>query len=194
MSISRRFPWPRLIQGRAAVPREGENAALFRQTILPHLDAAYRYACWLGRDPVSAEDVVQEAFLRAYRSAGQCRGDGKGWLLAIVRNCHHDLARTNSRYRGEEEGPANDATAERPDQLAERGDDIARLRRTIAALPDPFREAIVLREIEELSYREIGDLTGAPIGTVMSRLSRAREMLAALMLGAEAQHSKGDAR
>jgi RNA polymerase sigma-70 factor (ECF subfamily) len=194
MSISRRFPWPRLAHGREPARGEGENAALFRQVILPHLDAAYRYACWLGRDPVSAEDVVQEAFLRAYRSAGQCRGDGKSWLLAIVRNCHHDLVRTNSRYRSGEGEPGEEGLAERPDWLAERDDAIAHLRQTIAALPDPFRETILLREIEELSYREIADLTGVPIGTVMSRLARAREMLAKLMLGGEAQRSKGEAR
>lgn len=160
-----------------------DAAEHFRLAVLPHLDAAYRYARYLSRDACAAEDVVQEAFLRARRNIDQCRGNAKAWLLAIVRNCHHDLAKTNARYTGGEFDHQAQIDPDTPHTHAERSDETTRLRRTIEMLPEPFREALVLRELEELSYREIAELTGAPIGTVMSRLARARAILTDQLLG-----------
>lgn len=179
---------PRLV----AVRNEGagHDAERFRQVMLPHMDAAYNFARYLARNDTIAEDVVQEAFLRAFRSFEGWRGDSaKAWLLAIVRNCFHDhVGRSNDPLRGAEPVEAIDASGaaiperELPDASAERNSDAAMLRRTIEALPEPFREALVLRELEERSYKEIAAITNAPIGTVMSRLLRARTMLASMLL------------
>lgn len=187
----RRISWPRLVFTRSAAGGVvDDDAEHFRVAVLPYLDAAYRYARFLSRDAAAAEDVVQEAFLRARRNIGQCRGNAKAWLLAIVRNCHHDLAKTNARYISGDFDHNAQIDPETPHTHAERGDEITHLRRTIEALPEPFREALVLRELEELSYREIAELTGAPIGTVMSRLARARTMLAGLLLGEQSDNSR----
>lgn len=148
--------------------------------IMPHLDAAYTYARYLARDSAAAEDIVQEAFARALRAMGDCRGDEKAWLMAIVRHCHHDWRRAR-RY----EWPAQ-AEDDREDPAAmnamESHVTAREMRGLIEQLPEPFREALVLRELQEMSYREIARITGAPLGTVMSRLARARAMLADLVL------------
>lgn len=186
MITSRRFSMPRLAFGRtrrdAGAPADAAGDR-FRRLILPHLDAAYGYARYLTRDAAAAEDVVQEAFLRALRAIDSCRDNEKSWLLTIVRNCHHDLARKNGRYRSADEIEAEPVDDETPLTQLERASDIEQVRGTIEALPEPFREAIVLRELEEMSYREIAAVSGAPIGTVMSRLARGRQMLAALLIG-----------
>jgi RNA polymerase sigma-70 factor (ECF subfamily) len=149
----------------------------FEDQILPHLDAAYNLARWLMRDPTAAEDVVQEAMLRALRFHGGLRGEAKPWLLRIVRNVAHAslagrAARATDEAMAELVDPADDPEA----ALARReGQDI--LDRALAALPPELRECLVLRELEELSYREIAHVTDTPIGTVMSRLWRARRLL-----------------
>jgi RNA polymerase sigma-70 factor (ECF subfamily) len=155
--------------------------------VLPHIDAAYSLARYLARDGSAAEDIAQEALLKAFRNLDSLRGDVKPWLLAIVRNAYFDW-----RRRGDDRtvaGPAAEvALAQTPDDGQEsaetsliRQGDVAALRTAIGAVPEPFREALVLRDLEELSYREIAEITGAPMGTVMSRLARARRMLAERM-------------
>lgn len=150
--------------------------------VLPLLPSAYNLARWLVRNDHDAEDVVQEAFLRAYRFFSSYRGgDPRAWLLAIVRNACWSWLRAN---RSREVRTSLDDLDEAPDPLAPdaeeelvRSVDTERLRGAIAALPAEFREVLVLREFEELSYRGIADVSGIPIGTVMSRLARARARL-----------------
>jgi len=169
----------------APLPRPSE-APRFRELIAPHIDAAYSLARYLARDAAAAEDIAQEALLKAYRNLDALRGPPKPWLLAIVRNAHFDWRRQAQNVALT--GPAAAvALAETPDgqEGAEAGlirqGDVAALRAAIEEVPEPFREALVLRDLEELSYREIAEVTGAPIGTVMSRLARARRMLAERM-------------
>jgi RNA polymerase sigma-70 factor (ECF subfamily) len=162
---------------------------------LPHLDAAYNLARWMTRDPSDAADVVQEAMLRALRFFGSFRGgSGKSWLLAIVRNTAIDWMRSNrpmqlSLAPGDDGDPFENIPAEGDDPEAAliRVGDRQQLDRLIAALPAEFRECLVLREMEELSYKEIAAVTGVPIGTVMSRLSRARLLLQRAVIRENAQ-------
>ena len=158
----------------------------FEAQALPHLDAAYNLARWLTRSPADADDIVQEAILRAYRGFDGFRGDdAKPWLLAIVRNCFFTAvgqARQRMSAPLPEESAANDDAAfadEAPDPelAAIRADQSRKLDKIIAALPREFREVLILREMEDLSYRDIAQVTGSPIGTVMSRLARARAAL-----------------
>ena len=194
--MTRRWPFPRLAFTRSRA-RSGLRAAdttdeRFHAVILPHLDAAWTYARYLTRDATIAEDVVQEAFLRAWRAQDACRGDGRAWLMTIVRNCWRD-------WLGARGSPATAGVApcpepvdeDTPHSVLERQSDATHLHAMLTNLPEPFREALVLRELEELSYREIADITGAPIGTVMSRLARGREMLATLVLGNDGPALKG---
>ena len=150
----------------------------FEAQALPHLDAAYSLARWLSRSPVDADDIVQDAMLRAFRAFDGFRGgDAKAWLLTIVRNCWLS-AGSASRRRGHTE--LDDGLADAgpdPEESAIRAGHQRRLDAMIARLPDDFREVLILREIEDMSYREIAEITGAPIGTVMSRLARARALL-----------------
>ena len=155
----------------------------FEGEVLPHLDAAYNLARWLTRNPQDAEDVVQDACVRALRYVGSLRsGEAKAWFLTIVRNAFYDWV---SRNRPAEVmtnaedalDAAVDFAAVDPEQNAIRRSDARALADALAALPLQFREAIVLRELEELSYREIASVVGVPIGTVMSRLARGRAML-----------------
>jgi RNA polymerase sigma-70 factor (ECF subfamily) len=168
----------------------------FRELMLPHLDAAYNLARYLLRDPVAAEDVAQEAFLRAFRSFDGYRGgDPKAWILTIVRNCCHTWAKDSASDptvplqsvgagHGDDPVDALDGgtglvdPADSPETAAVRQNEIATMRELIEDLPLAFRETLVLREFEELSYQEIAETTGTPIGTVMSRLARARHQLA----------------
>lgn len=153
----------------------------FRATVLPHLDAAYGFARWLTRDPVLAQDVAQEAMLRALRYFHAFRGgEPKPWLFGIVRNTWADM---RTRH-GAENAPLEemeDRPAEGPDpeQSALAGDRRRHVAAALAALPAEAREVLVLREIEDLSYKHIASALELPIGTVMSRLARAREKLAA---------------
>lgn len=154
--------------------------ALFEETVLPHLDAAYNLARWLMRNDVDAQDVVQESYLRALRFFDGYRGgDAKAWLLAIVRNTCRSW---RSRQKGEAV-PFDEAThsegryTQNQEQKTARGEQMDALRVCIEMLPADFREVLVMRELEEMSYREIADATGLALGTVMSRLSRARKRL-----------------
>ncbi len=160
-----------------------ERRRRFEAQILPHLDAAHNLARWLSRSPTDAQDIVQEAMLRAYRGFDGLGEAPRPWLLAIVRNCWRDLA-TRSARRGESaltEAQADSLAAESvdPEQAAVGASQGRRLDALIAGLPAEFREALILREMEDLSYREIAEITGAPIGTVMSRLARARALIKA---------------
>jgi len=168
------------------------DVARFERTVLPHLDDAYTLARYLVRDEHDAQDVVQEAALRAFRYFdGFVGGDGRSWLLAIVRNCSMTwLARRRTDDRvtplmDEDDFDAASAdavSAPGADAEAIRSSERKRIERALATLPAEFREVIVLREIEDLSYREISDVVGVPIGTVMSRLARARKRLADLLI------------
>jgi RNA polymerase sigma factor (sigma-70 family) len=169
--------------GAAAPLPDPPEALRFRVLIGPHVGAAYSLARYLARDPAAAEDIAQEALLKAFRNLGSLRGAPKPWLLAIVRNAYFDWRRAGDDRTVT--GPAAEvALAETPDpsqetaeaQLIRQGD-VDALRAAIEDVPEPFREALVLRDLEELSYRDIAEITGAPIGTVMSRLARARRML-----------------
>ena len=165
----------------------------FEQVVLPHLDAAHNLARWLVRDAVLADDVVQEAALSAFRYFASYRGgDARAWLLQIVRNAA--LAALASRQRRTAVS-LDEAGAEPWLQIADVADDpemalagrqrAARLEHALGALPIELRECIVLRELEELSYKQIAQVTGMPIGTVMSRLWRARKMLVRCGAGGE---------
>jgi RNA polymerase sigma factor (sigma-70 family) len=173
--------------GTAAPAPSPSQASRFRELVLPHADAAYSLARYLARDAAVAEDIAQDALLKAFRNLHTLRGEVKPWLLAIVRNAYFDW-----RRRGDDRtvtGPAAEvALAQTPDDGHEsaetaliRQGDVEALRAAIEAIPEPFREALVLRDLEELSYREVAEITGAPMGTVMSRLARARRMLAERM-------------
>jgi RNA polymerase sigma-70 factor (ECF subfamily) len=150
----------------------------FARRVLPHLDAAYNLARWLMRDPSVAEDVVQEAMLRALRFQGGLRGDAKPWLLQIVRNAAFATMAATRKHEPlpeESEEPADPAPD--PEAALSRRQDQRQLDRALAALPAELRECLVLRELEEMSYKEIAQITDTPIGTVMSRLWRARQLL-----------------
>jgi RNA polymerase sigma-70 factor, ECF subfamily len=153
----------------------------FEAAILPHLDAAYTLARYLARDPHDAEDAVQEACLRALRYFDTFRGgDARAWFLAIVRNRCYSLRhqrRDATAVVFDEELHSEDADVESADAIALRGAAQESLEAALRRLPDEFREVIVLRELQGLAYKEISDVTGVPIGTVMSRLSRARQRL-----------------
>jgi RNA polymerase sigma-70 factor (ECF subfamily) len=166
----------------------------FERTIMPHMDAAYNLARWLTRNDSDAQDVVQDAYLRAFKYFDSFQGENpSAWLLAIVRNACLTWMRRN---RPSEEVAGSDAIdaetarnaepllgggsrqlATDPETLLLESRDRTQVNELVAKLPAEFREMIVLREIQDLSYREIADIVGIPIGTVMSRLSRARKLL-----------------
>jgi RNA polymerase sigma-70 factor (ECF subfamily) len=154
---------------------------LFEEIVLPHLNAAYNLARWLTRNEDDARDVVQESYLRAFRFFDGYRGaDAKSWLLSIVRNTCRTWQRHNQGTRGVPFDEAVHSGASRTPQqersVAER--EQARILRTcIDMLPTEFREVLVMRELEEMSYKQIAEATGLALGTVMSRLSRARKRL-----------------
>jgi RNA polymerase sigma-70 factor (ECF subfamily) len=165
-----------------------ETMRHFQRTIIPHLDAAYNFARFLSRDADAAQDIVQEAFLRAYRGFGGFRdGDARAWTFTIVRNCYHawlQEGRRKSRHEqpmtdggdSPEDPPSPAAVSEEdtPEMALIRKTETLRVREVINMLPDAMREVLVLRELEDLSYKEIAEIIDAPIGTVMSRLARAR--------------------
>jgi RNA polymerase sigma-70 factor (ECF subfamily) len=164
-------------------PLSPGEAERFRRLMLPHLDAVYSFSRFLCRDASLADDLTQDAFLRAYRGFGGFRGgEPRAWLFAIVRSSHMTLAQRRTEPSATPEvreavpSPEDDAEA----GLVRQGE-AAALRTAIEGLPEPFRETLVLRELEELSYRQIAEITNAPIGTVMSRLARARTLLLAAL-------------
>jgi RNA polymerase sigma-70 factor (ECF subfamily) len=155
---------------------------LFEEIILPHLDAAYNLARWLTRNDQDAQDVVQESYLRAFRFFDGYRGgDGKAWLLAVVRNTCRTWQRRQSRESGsvpfDEMAHSGNILAPDQEQSMVDREKAGALRSCLEKLPIDFREVLVMRELEEMSYQEIADALGLALGTVMSRLSRARKRL-----------------
>jgi RNA polymerase sigma-70 factor (ECF subfamily) len=181
-----------------------EKRARFEAVVLPHLDAAYRFARWLSHSPGDAspgeaDDVVQDAVLRAFRGFDALRGsDAKAWLLAIVRNCHFTAVKQRQKRafvplpeeHDAEHCHAMTATTPDPENDSIRRDEQRTLDRLIAALPEEHRTVLLLREIEEMDYRQIALATNVPIGTVMSRLARSRAALKARWL----EESEGEPR
>jgi RNA polymerase sigma-70 factor, ECF subfamily len=154
----------------------------FDQAVLPHLDAAYNLARWLTRNTQEAEDAVQEACLRAFRFFPGFRGgDARAWLMKIVRNTCYTLSHSNRKFQDATEFDENlfslDSCVPNPEQAALQNDRDNRVRKALEKLPVNFREILILREFEGMSYREIAYITGMPAGTVMSTLSRARDRL-----------------
>ena len=173
-----------------------ERLKLFEQTVLPHLDAAYNLARWLAGNDHDAQDVAQEASLRAFRFFGKFRGENpRAWLLTIVRNAFYTWLRKNRPPENTVE--LNDETLAAEDVLANaeavstQFADAGAVRRAIAELPVGFREIVILREMEGFSYKEIAELAEVPIGTVMSRLARARKLLQKRLAG---EFTPGDQR
>jgi RNA polymerase sigma-70 factor (ECF subfamily) len=162
--------------------------ALFEQNVMPHLPAAYNLARWLTRNDHDAEDLVQEAYLRAFRSFETFQGvDGRAWLLAVVRNTCLSWLRKKGLHPTEEfDEQAHSAASDSPDaeSLLLNQAALGSLNNCLEALPLEFREVIVLRELEELSYKEISDIARVPVGTVMSRLARGRKRLQQCLAGA----------
>jgi RNA polymerase sigma-70 factor (ECF subfamily) len=163
-----------------------EKLARFEQELMPHMNAAYNLARWLAGNDPDARDLVQEAYLRAFKFFQGFRGgDSRAWLLRIVRNVFHDWLKRNRREDTQTEfdelhvQPDQTAT---PDALLLEKADRELLHKAIADLPVEFREILVLRELEGLSYKEIGEVAELPLGTVMSRLARAREQLRTLLV------------
>jgi len=154
----------------------------FEQALLPHMDAAYNLARWLTRNDQDAEDLVQEAYLRAFKFFNSFHGtNARAWLLTIVRNtCYSWLAKNRvDELTTSFDEAHHDAESNSPDpqSLLLQHEDKQFLRQALEALPVEFREVIILRELEGLSYKDIADIAGIPPGTVMSRLARARRRL-----------------
>lgn len=158
----------------------------FEQTVLPHLDAAHNLARWLTKSTPDAEDVTQEAMLRAFRFFDSFRGtEARPWLLQIVRNTFYSWREQNHRpeqsFSVEEEAVEIADDSPTPPELHQQDLDARLLRETLSALPDDFREVLTLRELEDCSYKEIAAIMNIPMGTVMSRLARARQQLERLL-------------
>jgi RNA polymerase sigma factor (sigma-70 family) len=162
--------------------------ALFEQTALPHLNAAYNLARWLTRNGDHAEDLVQEAYLRAFRSFETFQGgDGRAWVLTVVRNtCLTWLRKKGGQPTVEFDEQVHGSADESPNAESVMLNQAAlrSLQNCLEELPIEFREVIILRELEELSYKEISDIARVPVGTVMSRLARARKRLQECLTGA----------
>ena len=168
-----------VLEGRADV-LQPEDRIRFEQLVLPHLDSAMNLARWLLRNRSDAEDVVQEAMLRAYRFFDRFRGgEARAWLLQIVRNSCYSWLQKNrpSEVMTEFDEESHCRPAPTPETLAVQADERRTLIEALESLPPRSREVIVLRELEDCSYKEIAEITGIPIGTVMSTLSRGRERL-----------------
>jgi RNA polymerase sigma factor (sigma-70 family) len=177
-----------LVQSR--LPSTDDALARFKQTIVPHLDAAYKLACFLSKDADAAQDIVQEAFLRAYRGFAGYRGENaQAWISTIVRNYYYNWLMSrrrksrlevDSHARGCTEAlilsvPSDECT---PEAKLVRDADARAVRSVLDAMSPALREILMLREFEELSYRQISEIKALPIGTVMSRLARARTAFA----------------
>ncbi len=162
--------------------KESYIPASFEQVVLPHLGSAYNLARWLVRNDHDAEDLVQEACLRALKSFESFRGgDARGWLLTIVRNsCYTWLQQNRLQDRTtafDEDLHTGEEQSRNPEALLLQSADAQLIHKALEELPSEFREVIVLREMEGMSYNEISGLCGVPLGTVMSRLARARQRL-----------------
>lgn len=169
-----------------------EERIRFEQLVWPHLDSAMNLARWLLRNRADAEDVVQEAMLRAYRSLNLFRGtQARAWLLQIVRNrCYSWLEKNRpSELMTEFEERLHASPTLSPETLAEQAEERRRLLQALESLSPRAREVIVLRELEGCSYKEIAEITGVPLGTVMSSLARARERLQQVLTAAAKEAS-----
>src|SRR5579863_938811 len=169
-----------------------DQAGTFEQVVLPHLDAAYNLARWLVRNTHDAEDIVQEAYLRAFKFfAGYQGGDARAWVLKIVRNTSYSFLEKNrpTDLADEFDEKIHTANTEQPSAEAAllQSADSRMLREALDELPVNYREVLVLRELEGMSYKEIADVMGVPIGTVMSGLARGRGQLRERLLRARAQ-------
>jgi RNA polymerase sigma-70 factor (ECF subfamily) len=154
----------------------------FEQAVLPHLDAAYNLARWMMRNEQDAQDVAQEAYLRAFRFfPGFHGGNGRAWLLRIVRNTCYTWLHVNRPLRDAAEFDENSSTpdsrAPNPEEIVRRNDRDNLVRKALEMLAPNSREVLILRELEGMSYKEIAEVTGMPLGTVMSTLSRARDRI-----------------
>lgn len=174
-----------------------DDRLLFDQIFLPHLAEAYRLARWLTGNGPDAEDVVQDASLKAFRAIGTFEGaNARAWSLTVVRNTAYswllknrpkavvfaeDLSEADRQEI--EQGGVQRSDVQTPEQVLLLKSDVESVQGALAKLPAPFREIIVLREMHQLSYREIAEIAGIPAGTVMSRLARARELLAQMLGG-----------
>jgi RNA polymerase sigma-70 factor, ECF subfamily len=190
-------------EGDAVLPPFSDNRKRrFELLALPHLDAAYNLARWLAGNASEAEDVVQEAYLRAYRYFDTYQGgDMRPWLLAIVRNCFSSWARQSRSGRtsyvaelptenaGQPQEPLWSSPARDPEALLLHVADGERVNALMQELPPDYREVLLLREVEELSYRQIAEVVGVPVGTVMSRLARARATLRRRWFAEDAKES-----
>lgn len=161
---------------------EQSKLALFEKAVLPHLDAAYNLARWLTRENADAEDVVQEAYLRALKFFGGFHGlNGRAWLLTIVRNTCYTWLQQNRSHElttsFDEEMHSVEADGTNPEVLLLQSAAKELVRQALEELPVEFREVMVLRELEGMSYKEIAGIADIPMGTVMSRLARARKRL-----------------
>jgi len=167
---------------------EQNRPSTFEQTVLPHLDAAYDLARWLTRDEQDAQDVVQESYLRAFRFyAGFRGGNARAWIMKIVRTTCYTWLRDNRPLQEAKEFDENlfptDSRALNAEEVVLQNHNGAVLRKALGMLSPNFREVLILRELEEMSYREIAEITGMPEGTVMSSLSRARGRLRQALTG-----------
>lgn len=172
-----------------------EERVRFEQLVLPHLNAATNLARWLLRTPADAEDAVQEAMLRAYRFFQTFRGtEARAWLLQIVRNtCYTSIERRMpAELTTEFNEELHTASSLTPELIAIQASNREQLSRALESLPVRAREVIVLRELEECSYKEISTVTGMPIGTVMSTLSRARERLTRILTESSAREASSE--
>jgi RNA polymerase sigma factor (sigma-70 family) len=172
--------------------QERDKLSSFEQSVVPHLRAAYNLARWLTRNEHDAEDVVQEAYMRAFKFFGGFRGgDSRSWLLTIVRNtCYTWMQQNRSRELTtvlDEEIHTVESDSLDPEALLLQNVNSEVVRRAIDELPLEFREAIILRELEEMSYKEIADISGVPLGTVMSRLARGRKRLQQVLSGGKSK-------
>jgi RNA polymerase sigma factor (sigma-70 family) len=184
------------------VPMGKTPANRFEKVMLPHLDAAYNLARWLSASATDADDVVQEAYLRAFRFFDGYQGDNpRAWLLTIVRNTwftawrkhRHgaDAIPYDDSREGDDQLPGwNDGSGEDPETLAVQSEDTELVHRALAGLPVEYREVLVLRELEDMSYRDVAAVAGIPVGTVMSRLSRGRRLLGAAVRAARAESER----
>jgi RNA polymerase sigma-70 factor (ECF subfamily) len=183
---------------------DDERAERFAAFAMPHLDSAYNLARWLTRNDADAEDLVQSAYLRAFKASDGYRGgDARAWLLTIVRHTFYtalrerhpergDMSFDEELYGGEGDGYADSpyAVGSDPARIAAIRDAGNTVNSALAEMPAVFREVLVLKEMDDLSYKEIAQVVGIPIGTVMSRLARARQRLLALLIAERA--GKGD--
>ena len=168
-----------------------DTARRFERLVLPHMNSAFNVARWLTHNDQDAQDVVQEAYLRAFRFFGGFRGeDARAWLLSIVRNTFYTWHQQNRGHAGQTTEFEEDMHSlqtdiaghdDSPEAMLIRSQSQKRVHKALRALRLEYREVIVLRELEELSYKEIADIVGIPMGTVMSRLGRGRQQLAALL-------------